>query len=184
MAQKSTGAFLRVGRGPKNGGVQAQEKEKKKRKNIEFNYSVFKSEYSIQSLLLVCLVCFWVVVWLESGQVGGGWVMIFAAALSFWDDALGSDLFLPLMRLDSLCCIWALQGRQWDFEGLWLVSLEPSHWCTRLSGCTGLGESNWPGGNALWLVLTQNSTHSVLVWRLGVVLIDVDLLPMAKPFSN
>lgn len=33
-------------------------------------------------------------------------------------------------------------------------------------------------------MLTQSSTRSVLVCRLGVMLIDVDYLPMAKPFSN
>ena len=33
-----------------------KEEEKKKRKNTEFNYNVFKSEYSIQPLLLVAFV--------------------------------------------------------------------------------------------------------------------------------
>jgi len=33
-------------------------------------------------------------------------------------------------------------------------------------------------------VLTRSSTRSVLVCRLGVMLIDVDCLPMAKPLSN
>ena len=55
MAQKSTGAFFRVGRSPKNTGGHPQEREKKKRKNTECNHKVFKSEYSIQSLLLAAL---------------------------------------------------------------------------------------------------------------------------------
>ena len=38
------------------GGGTPKREEKKKRKNIVFNYNVFKSEYSIQSLLLVAFV--------------------------------------------------------------------------------------------------------------------------------
>lgn len=41
-----------------------------------------------------------------------------------------------------------------------------------------------PGVNMLARVCTRSLTRSVLVCRLRVMLIDVDYLPMAKPFSN
>jgi len=50
---------------------------------------------------------------------------------------------------------------------------------------------DWLGGwfdrvveQQLFYVLTQSSTCSVLVCRLGVMLMDVDFLPMAKPLSS
>ena len=139
IAPKSTGAFFWVGFNPKNAGGHPQEREKKKRKNTECNYNVFKSEYSIQSLLLVVL-SFWVVV---MTWVWSSWWWLsndFRGCSLFWDDALGSDLFLLLIRFDLLL-LHLSQGQLmglWEF--LWLVPLEPSHWCTCLSGCTGLGE--------------------------------------------
>lgn len=70
--EKSTGAFLRVGWTPKNGGGYPQEGEKKKRKNTVFNCNVFKSEYSIQSLLLVAFVLLTCAMGLRPSQVSGG----------------------------------------------------------------------------------------------------------------
>jgi hypothetical protein len=48
---------------------------------------------------------------------------------------------------------------------------------------------NWLGGKSNRVlmhlnVLARSSTPSVHVCRLGVMLIDVDYLPMAKPLSN
>jgi len=50
-------------------------------------------------------------------------------------------------------------------------------------GVYWLGESN---NRAVmhFHVFARSSTRSVLVCRLGVMVMDVDFLPMAKPFSN
>jgi hypothetical protein len=150
-----------------------------------FNYKVFKSEYSIQPLLLVAFVL--CDLWYGSSPVyfGSGWVLIFAAALPlgwcawFW--------FIPAANGDWIRSI-ALSRVHSVANGTLLGFVAGSSWIEPLMYLPV--RVYWLGGEWFDRVLytfisvALNSTHRVLVWLLGVVLIDVDLLPMAKPFSN